>query len=150
MRIEAKVRNYAILHRISVRRDHNGIYTIWDKDPYKQGEREDWHNHYFQTASGALAFMKRMKKNPFRLGSRRVRKVKSMRSPIHGRRKVTYRTKKEALRRANPGTLIYAKVTRIEATKGKDSQYPGEKFFHNFKRPYPAMYGLKDGSILIK
>ena len=143
MRIEAQVRNYAILHKISVNRDHNGIYTVWDMDRYR---------HYFQTGSGALAFMKRMKKNPFRLGSRRVRKVKSMRSPIHGRRKVTYRTRKEALRRArtNPGTLIYAKVTRIEATKGQDSQYPGEKFFHNFKRPYPAMYGLKDGSILIK
>lgn len=51
----------------------------------------------------------------------------------------------------NPrGIVIYAKITRIEGTKGKGSQYPGQRFFHKFKPPYPAMYGLKDGSLLIK
>jgi hypothetical protein len=50
----------------------------------------------------------------------------------------------------NPGVKIYESITRIEGTKGSDSQYPGEKFFHNFKRPYPRMYGLKDGSLLIR
>jgi len=49
-----------------------------------------------------------------------------------------------------PRTRIYRDVTRIEATKGDDSEYPGQKFFHNFKRPYPSMYGLKDGSLSIK
>ena len=106
----------------------------------------------FILRKGEYYFVLKPRKNPFRLGSRRVRPVKSMRSPVHGRRKTTYRTKKAALRVAqrNPGTLIYDKITRIEGTKGKSSQYPGQKFFHRFKRPYPAMYGLKDGSLLIK
>jgi len=52
--------------------------------------------------------------------------------------------------RSNPGTLIYEKITRIEGTKGKGSQFSGQKFFHNFKRPYPQMWGLSDGSLLIK
>jgi hypothetical protein len=106
----------------------------------------------FIIRKGQYYFVLKPKKNPFRLGSRRIRQVKSMHSPIHGRRKVTYRTKKAALRVAsrNPGTLIYAQITRIEGTKGKGSQYPGQKFYHRFSRPYPAMYGLKDGSLLIK
>jgi hypothetical protein len=45
--------------------------------------------------------------------------------------------------------LIYEKITRIEGTKGKDSNFPLEKFFHNFRKPYPKMYGLPDGSLLI-
>jgi hypothetical protein len=49
----------------------------------------------------------------------------------------------------NP-TEIYRDITRVEGTKGEDSQYPGEKFFHNFKRPYPKMIGLKNGSLLIR
>jgi hypothetical protein len=53
-------------------------------------------------------------------------------------------------RHANPGTLIYDKITRIEGTKGKGSNFAGQKFFHNFKRPYPQMWGLPDGSLLIK
>ena len=48
-----------------------------------------------------------------------------------------------------PAVLIYESITRIEGTKGRKSQYPNEKFFHNFKRPYPRMYGLQDGSLLI-
>jgi hypothetical protein len=53
-------------------------------------------------------------------------------------------------RKTNPSrVLIYKAITRIEGTKGKDSQFPGQKFFHNFKRPYPKMYGLPDGSLLI-
>jgi hypothetical protein len=45
---------------------------------------------------------------------------------------------------------IYQDITRIEGTKGKESIYPGEKFFHNFKRPFPEMIGLPDGSLLIR
>jgi hypothetical protein len=47
-------------------------------------------------------------------------------------------------------TEIYRDITRVEGTKGEDSQYPGEKFFHNFKLPYPKMIGLKNGSLLIR
>lgn len=52
----------------------------------------------------------------------------------------------------NPKGLvkIYDKVTRIEATKGRDSAFPGQRFFHNFKRPYPSMYGTPDGKLIIK
>lgn len=59
---------------------------------------------------------------------------------------------RHALRKKNPNkmVLIYDHVTRIEATKGTRSLYPKQKFFHNFKRPYPKMYGLPDGSLLIK
>ena len=56
-----------------------------------------------------------------------------------------------AKKKSNPrAVLIYKSITRVEGTKGPDSMYPGEKFFHNFKRPYPKMYGLPDGSLLIK
>src|SRR5215831_2821175 len=55
-------------------------------------------------------------------------------------------------RTRNPGkaVLIYKDITRIEGTKGRDSAFPGQKFFHNFKRPYPSMFGLPDGSLLIR
>jgi hypothetical protein len=46
-------------------------------------------------------------------------------------------------------TLIYDKITRIEGTKGSDSLYPGQKFFHNFKKPYPSMYGSSDKKKLL-
>ena len=51
----------------------------------------------------------------------------------------------------NPGGLvkIYDKITRIEGTKGKNSAYPGQRFFHNFKRPYPSMYGTPDRKTLV-
>lgn len=56
-----------------------------------------------------------------------------------------------AKRKANPkGILIYQAITRVEGTKGKDSHYPGQKFYHNFKKPYPVMVGLPDGSLLIR
>ena len=60
------------------------------------------------------------------------------------------RSRVDRKRNGGTGTLIYESITRIEGTKGKDSQFAGEKFFHNFKRPYPRMYGLPDGSLLIK
>jgi hypothetical protein len=54
-------------------------------------------------------------------------------------------------RHTNPKEVrIYQDITRIEGTKGKESIYPGEKFFHNFKKPFPEMIGLPDGSLLIR
>jgi hypothetical protein len=53
-------------------------------------------------------------------------------------------------KRSNPHVVIYKDITRIEGTKGNDSEYAGQKFFHNFKKPYPVMIGLPDGSLLIK
>ncbi len=60
--------------------------------------------------------------------------------------------KKDKYKYANPSrslVKIYDKVTRIEAQKGASGQFPGEKFYHNFKRPYPSLYGTKDRKTLI-
>jgi hypothetical protein len=71
------------------------------------------------------------------------------------KRKANHRFQKVAGPRcgskSNPKGLvkIYDKITRVEATKGKNSAYPGQRFFHNFKRPYPAMYGTADRKTLV-
>jgi hypothetical protein len=54
-------------------------------------------------------------------------------------------------KRKNPRNLvkIYDSITRVEGTKGKTSMYPGQKFFHNFKKPYPGMYGTPDHKTLV-
>lgn len=44
--------------------------------------------------------------------------------------------------------LIYDKVERIYATKGKNSNYPNMKFVHIFKTK-PKLYGLPNGDLLI-
>lgn len=49
----------------------------------------------------------------------------------------------------NAPVKIYDRILRIEAVKGKDSKYPGKTFFHNFTKK-ASIYGLPDGSILIK
>lgn len=47
---------------------------------------------------------------------------------------------------------IYDNILSIEAEKGNDSLWPGELFRHDFKakKGKAAIYGLPDGSILIK
>jgi hypothetical protein len=72
------------------------------------------------------------------------KRIKSVNPSRPARRRV------RRTRQTNPrGVLIYEKITRVEGTKGKNSKYPGERFFHNFKKPYPKMFGLPDGSLLI-
>lgn len=58
--------------------------------------------------------------------------------------------KRTRSRNSNPNRrLIYEKITRVEGTKGKESQFAGQRFFHNFKKPYPRMFGLPNGDLLI-
>jgi len=45
---------------------------------------------------------------------------------------------------------IYDNIEAIEARKGTDSLWPNEKFRHDFKGKHAAVYGLPDGSLLIK
>ena len=58
----------------------------------------------------------------------------------------------QVLLKKNPpsgATEIYGKILAIEAQKGDKSTFPGERFRHNFK-PGSKIFGLPDGSILIK
>lgn len=65
-------------------------------------------------------------------------------------KKIATNPKHRTVRKSNPRrTLIYQKITRVEGTKGAGSHFAGQRFFHNFKKPYPKMYGLPDGSLLI-
>jgi len=45
---------------------------------------------------------------------------------------------------------IYGSVLAIEARKGKNSLWPRENFRHDFSAKGAKVYGLKDGSLLIK
>lgn len=48
-------------------------------------------------------------------------------------------------------TEIYSDILAIEAKKGKNSLWPGERFRHSFSSKSKAkIYGLNDGSLLIK
>jgi hypothetical protein len=67
--------------------------------------------------------------------------------------------KREKARKSNKRTnpprgavRIYDNILAIEAEKGNDSLWPGELFRHDFKakKGKAAIYGLPDGSILIK
>jgi hypothetical protein len=46
-------------------------------------------------------------------------------------------------------TEIYKNILAIEARKGENSEFPNEEFRHDFSRG-AKVYGLKNGSILIK
>jgi hypothetical protein len=52
MKIAAPVMKFALKHRINVRRDHTGDYTVFSRSPQR-------HARFFGTAKGALAYMRR-------------------------------------------------------------------------------------------
>jgi len=45
--------------------------------------------------------------------------------------------------------LIYDQIEEIKATKGGNSNWPGEKFIHKFKKGKGKIYGLPSGALLI-
>lgn len=45
---------------------------------------------------------------------------------------------------------IYDEIHAIEAKKGKDSNWPSGHFRHDFTKKKTKIYGLKDGSLLIR
>lgn len=45
--------------------------------------------------------------------------------------------------------LIYDDIEEIKATKGKSSNWPGEKFIHKFGKRGSKIYGLPNGNLLV-
>jgi hypothetical protein len=45
--------------------------------------------------------------------------------------------------------LIYDDIEEIKATKGKNSNWPGEKFVHKFEKRKSKIYGLPNGNLLV-
>jgi hypothetical protein len=91
----------------------------------------------------SLAMVKKYEKMGYRL--RIVKKNATRRTKNHRF------AKKTGPRCKNPKglTLIYKSITRVEGTKGTNSSFPGGRFYHNFKRPYPSMYGSTDRKTLV-
>ena len=84
MKIPAAVRRLAVKHRITVRRDHHGDYSVWDStDP--QSVRYPFHH---MTATGAIAAIRKL----FLRGQRKQnpRYVRSSASVTRRRAKIGY------------------------------------------------------------
>jgi hypothetical protein len=45
--------------------------------------------------------------------------------------------------------LIYDDIEEIKASKGSNSNWPGEKFVHKFAKRRNKIYGLPNGQLLI-
>ena len=82
-------------------------------------------------------------------------KMRSVQKPIANVHSKPIGKGKKAKSNPNKPVLIYGNVRRIEAVKTQDHgcddecKRCGHRYFHNFTSK-PKMYGLPDGSLLIK
>ena len=96
-----------------------------------------WHFYKAVAATEKAQKAKKPKAKAFHLGERFAHKESALIS------KMLHQNPRSSL------TKIYDNVLAIEAQKGKDSLWPKELFKHKFKSG-SHIYGLEDGSILIK
>lgn len=99
--------------------------------------------------------------NPkFRLGQRRVYPVKGKRAARYKgslpSRQTTFTSKRKALAASNPrGVKIYGNLIRIEAQKTQKHlcdaacKKADHRYFHDFTS-HPSIYGMPDGSLIIR
>lgn len=80
---------------------------------------------------------------------RHGKKVRSIKSEGSSKIKSVKRKRISNNPSVKGATEIYSNIMAIEAKKGSHSNYPNEHFRHDFK-PGSKIYGLPDGSILIK
>lgn len=104
--------------------------------------------------NGAMKIFSKAKKL---FGEREVTSLKDAIDFLASRRAIKKYKARHKNRRPknNPprkAVLIYDNILSIEAAKGKKSLWPREKFRHDFKakKGKAAIYGLQDGSLLIK
>lgn len=106
-----------------------------------------WYRKGFDDA--LLGIRKRNKKEQYIRGYRDGVKY------AEDRKTAGYGDPRPSMNPKQPGVLIYEHVDTIYATKGPghlcdaECAKHGHRYFHKFKSR-PKMYGLKDGSILIK
>ena len=60
-----------------------------------------------------------------------------------------YKSGKGSTKVPRGAVLIYEDIEEIRATKGRQSNWPGEPFKHKFTKRKTKVYGLPNGQILI-
>ncbi|MEM0272935.1 MAG: hypothetical protein QW514_10380 [Thermoprotei archaeon] len=66
------------------------------------------------------------------------------------RRRLYVASKRKRARIPKGAVLIYDDIEEIKARKGKGSNWPNERFVHKFTTRGSKIYGLPDGSLLIR
>jgi hypothetical protein len=60
-----------------------------------------------------------------------------------------YKSGKGNVKVPKGAVLIYDDIEEIRATKGRKSNWPGEKFVHKFVKRGSKIYGLPNGNLLV-
>lgn len=131
-------RNVAMDHKQTISAEHADVF-IHNRKAKNPGIGRAF--YFFGSTTSKLAARKLERKHPG--------------SFIHEKDGRYYVLKPKTIR-SNPGVPIYGRVLRIEAEKtweheygGKDSK-PSQKYYHDFTSKNAMIYGLPDGSLLIK